>query len=363
MAARPYQTSPGSGAQGELERRDLFPFLAGATGGYPYQFAADWRRGIFYVNVCSRGYCGGEMEPSDDAESHLLYSDDGGVTWSPAGNIGFNEFLLGVLDGQVAVAAWEPAGNSRIYSFRLHPSGAPIEPPGGDRTLVAVVPPAMGVLWRTESPAADYLSPDGSVALSVPGHLGWGSYVSRFEDGRAVVQWYSTDSSTPYFGLFDANGELQASWSWQTLSEQQMTDITGALSPNVVYGTAQLEDFYRFDPGAPFPPDRMVPIEAVIIRLDTNTLHPIAGMSDGLMWNMNPFLNYLTPGPHVRVNSGDQCLNVREEPSLSAPVIRCLADGVLLRAGETREAGGITWQQVTTPDGRPGWAPTEFLAR
>jgi hypothetical protein len=55
---------------------------------------------------------------------------------------------------------------------------------------------------------------------------------------------------------------------------------------------------------------------------------------------------------------------VRETATTSAPIVRCFVDGVLLRdLGETAEADGVTWLKVATPDGRKGWASTEFVER
>lgn len=69
-------------------------------------------------------------------------------------------------------------------------------------------------------------------------------------------------------------------------------------------------------------------------------------------------------GRFAAVSGAGDCLNVREQASMSAPIVRCLVDGVLLRdMGETAAADGVTWLKVATPDGREGWASTEFLER
>ena len=63
------------------------------------------------------------------------------------------------------------------------------------------------------------------------------------------------------------------------------------------------------------------------------------------------------------VNTGS-CLNVRAEPAMTAAVLACAADGVLLRdTGETREVDGATWRRVVTPAGVDGWASSQFLER
>ena len=67
----------------------------------------------------------------------------------------------------------------------------------------------------------------------------------------------------------------------------------------------------------------------------------------------------LRPGTAVTVDAGEgDCLNLREAPSVSAPVVVCLLSGARLTITDgPREADGRTWWQV---DGR-GWAAGEFL--
>ncbi len=67
--------------------------------------------------------------------------------------------------------------------------------------------------------------------------------------------------------------------------------------------------------------------------------------------------------PFYRVTGAGDCLNVRESPSLSARVLVCLADDVLVGGMETppQTVAGIEWRQVHTPGGLLGWASTEFL--
>jgi hypothetical protein len=69
-------------------------------------------------------------------------------------------------------------------------------------------------------------------------------------------------------------------------------------------------------------------------------------------------------GPFARVIGTGSCLNVRAEPSESAGVLTCAADGVLLQdLGQAAEADGRTWAMVMTPAGEQGWAAAEYLER
>jgi hypothetical protein len=70
----------------------------------------------------------------------------------------------------------------------------------------------------------------------------------------------------------------------------------------------------------------------------------------------------LVEGPFLRVDAGGDCLNIRSTVGLGAPVLTCAADGVLLGDREdTWERDGVTWLAVRTPDGRSGWASSEYL--
>lgn len=87
---------------------------------------------------------------------------------------------------------------------------------------------------------------------------------------------------------------------------------------------------------------------------------------EGLGWVAGEFLAGVSapqsawaPGSGVIVDAGEQdCLNLREAPGLSAPVITCLPNGARLTiSGGPREVDGHTWWQL---DGR-GWASATYL--
>jgi hypothetical protein len=76
------------------------------------------------------------------------------------------------------------------------------------------------------------------------------------------------------------------------------------------------------------------------------------------------YVRAVLQGPFARVVDTGSCLNVRAEPGMTADVLACAADGVLLRdTGESREVDGATWRRVATPAGIEGWASEEFLER
>ena len=53
----------------------------------------------------------------------------------------------------------------------------------------------------------------------------------------------------------------------------------------------------------------------------------------------------------------DTCLNLREEPSLDAPIVECLPDGTVAETDAFRGE----WMHLRTDDGLEGWASAEYL--
>ena len=56
----------------------------------------------------------------------------------------------------------------------------------------------------------------------------------------------------------------------------------------------------------------------------------------------------------------DTCLNLREEPSLEAPILTCLPNGAVAEVAEADD-GWSSWMHLRTDDGLEGWASTEYL--
>jgi hypothetical protein len=100
------------------------------------------------------------------------------------------------------------------------------------------------------------------------------------------------------------------------------------------------------------------------VDLQAGVIHPVGGpFGQPPLQGRNSFAGFIKAAVAKVAGAGD-CLNVRETASTAAPVLGCFVDGVLLRdLGETAEADGVTWLKVATPDGRKGWASTEFLER
>ncbi|MEO6397145.1 MAG: hypothetical protein ABIP13_01640 [Tepidiformaceae bacterium] len=64
----------------------------------------------------------------------------------------------------------------------------------------------------------------------------------------------------------------------------------------------------------------------------------------------------------ARVKGDGDCVNLRRDPSLAAPVVNCLGDGAIVNTGKARSNDGTRyWQFVTGPSGQIGRMADEFL--
>ncbi|MCC6381650.1 MAG: helix-turn-helix transcriptional regulator [Dehalococcoidia bacterium] len=71
------------------------------SGVYTVAFGSCGRR--VAAGLCTRGYCGGEGEPSADATAELFVSGDGGRTWRSLGPLARNSFVVGFLGDEVVI--------------------------------------------------------------------------------------------------------------------------------------------------------------------------------------------------------------------------------------------------------------------
>jgi hypothetical protein len=102
-----------------------------------------------------------------------------------------------------------------------------------------------------------------------------------------------------------------------------------------------------------------------LFNLDTSQAHALTHpFLDPPFQGQRNHVQAVLHGPFARVVNTGACLNVRAEPAMTAAVLACAADGVLLHEiGETREASGATWRRVVTPAGVEGWASSQYLER
>ncbi len=140
-------TSDGSTPSGEF----LFGFTeppapagsAHAPGVYTVAFDSSGSR--IAAGLCTKGYCGGMAEPSDDATAELFRSDDGGRSWRSLGDLGRGAFVEGFLGDEVVVRQSTRVGDRWEASF-LTAGGQSLGPPDFDADSV-VLDDARGPVW------------------------------------------------------------------------------------------------------------------------------------------------------------------------------------------------------------------------
>jgi hypothetical protein len=309
-----------------------------------YSFAIDTSRGAIGVGVCAQGYCGGVGEPSPDARAAAYLSTDGGVSFKKLGELPRGAFVNGIVGEEVLVTRYAES----VTTHALFPSGNLVKPPA-DRSYPVQV--AGGIVWQGTnaeiySSAGQLLSPAQSYGLST-GSLP----LVNAAASQSIKTWMkqpasAQDPGQQYVGVYDGS-QLVDAYHWEGRELRAVAKLSDTLL---------LGNFYPPQSGfGEFP--------AVLIDLASGEIRPLSDLSAAVTKG-HPFVLGASVGPVLRVATSGDCLNVRETASTTATSLGCFKDGVLLKdRGKTEQAGGISWQAVGTPDGREGWASSEFLAK
>lgn len=338
-------------ANGKLK---VEPLYKPATG---YILSSNWDPAgrEHYLSICSRGYCGGVGQISADAQTTIMRSTDGGVSWQ----------ALETFDGDVTVAARTAQGvllnrttyKDGVFDYRFQVLGTSqfLTPPAGaqpeyiDTRLIG---------WRL-SDGKTIQGLDGSTLVVLPdlGLPQGKAAPMRIEGilatGDLLVSWYVQSDQASYIGLIKG-GKLTA-----VFKGSSDLSVGAFVSQSIAFGNVTLPKADGTPTGAPLYP--------VILDLGQGTLNVLelygAVGSDAYNGQRNR-IRLVEPGPFLRVTGDGDCLNVRESPSTIAKVLGCFADNVLLHdLNEEQIAGGTTWKKVQTPAGVPGWASKDFLTR
>ncbi|MGE5594959.1 MAG: SH3 domain-containing protein [Hyphomicrobiales bacterium] len=163
--------------------------------------------------------------------------------------------------------------------------------------------------------------------------------------------------NTGYVGFLPVgNNDFRAIYRWSVSAGITGVTVADWISPTLAIGRVN----YPQDPRD----NSLFAGLPSLIDFERGTVAPIAEFLPELAAKAGgPVPVAVELGTFLRVSGAGDCLNVRAEPGTDAAVLGCYADRVLLGdRGESREAGGIAWRAVTTPDGREGWASSEFLA-
>jgi len=339
-------------AQGATRMEDLRPGTLAAANGWAisaYSAAPDGSM-LAFAACEDTEYCGGLGPFRPELRWRIFWSFDGGVSWSVAGEYVGWAWIGSIENGRMLVSEYSP--EQERYFLVTTAGSRRVEAPAG--TAEYSVPTLLrdGRVLFLAANSKDLLNEDGSTFIVAPSDIDRQiSYVREEPDGRIRIGW----NFVPTGPRPDpANGFVEAVYS------AQGTLLTTERVYQGFLPTGYLGDEYAFGNLDSFQLDR-IPYGnyPVLYDLKAGTVTPILGWFKESSRNR---LLALLPGTFLRVANTGDCLNVRAEPDTGAQALRCYRDGVLLRdRGETREAGGITWRAVTTPDGREGWASGEFL--
>jgi hypothetical protein len=256
-------------------------------------------------------------------------SEDGGVTWQPAGEVaGDIAFLEAVGPAHLRVRVVDRG----VESIVQLPEGLNARETALDPALVPWVvysgiekrePPAMGP-YRYTSWAA---IPGGNAAVMIIPPFG--------------------PANTGALAIFNAAGRLVSGYA------NTPYGVLGMVSPNLVAATVEM------------PTSREI-IGPALINIATGSVHALRGPWGSSLATLR--IRAVQTGPFLFVrHSGQPCVPVTDAwNSDSAREVACAAPGVLLRdTGTTaRRATGEEWAFVETPAGLRGWiqkANTEAL--
>lgn len=340
--------------------------------------------GTMYITTCSTGYCGFLEEPSEDARSTLFRSLDGGITWEE----------LDTFDGPSAVAlvagdalilnnsTFDAGGSGEwIRRFVSYPNGQALEtPPGFEDQFITPIWLDGRLSWH-DSATSTIVDGEGNLLWDLAAIAGVDPTTHRVRilslptAGDAIMSVVESDGDGDSYYLVIHDNEVSAGivveGSFAGLGLSHTTVHTESATGNLFIALEQLEaafessgaDYELADETYGRDYQHSLP---TLFDLWGATAQPIELFGQLInteyATNRNLVVHALQ-NDFMRVDTGDaDCLNVRQEPRMDAPVVSCYTDGVLLMdVGATEESDGTTWLRLRTPTGEMGWATAEYL--
>jgi hypothetical protein len=329
-------------ASGDLKMEDLFKRM---PEGQPFTTAFDFAHGRLAVGLCIQSYCGGYGAPQPDSKAVLVTSDDGGVTWTVGPELPVGTFLVGYTDRGLLMGHFAEGSNVK-REYKFFPSGQP--------------------LAINEGNGHAFVSEDGEIVVAtdrgITDEKGNVLYTPPTVDVEGLPLWLVDRRPWAWSQWFDievAGGPAAAYWGER--DGAKLTRVFRWRGPGLGL-IAQLDaDHFlgRMDDNTRAAPNSRL---AVAIDLKAGVIHPLTDFVDPGSKYFVPY--QVVPGTFSAARPGTgQCLNVREASSTTAAVLKCVADGVLLKvlAGSTVSADGVTWLRVELFDGRAGWVSSALL--
>ncbi len=330
------------------------------------------------VAVCVAKDCGWYDPAEGGAVARLYRSTDGGITWAESGDWPLDHWIIGIAsDGVLAghqtnipdkpddpSGTWPPPE----FEFVVLPEGRQIEPPAAATPGEWPVVTEFGDVWW-DAGEGRFIDTHGQVVLTLPAGSRLMGVLGDPKSGFVVDWWSDVESpnSRRYLSLYEGGVPLADA---QPLTFDA-TPVQGGgyywAKGRTLYGNVE-----AYLSGIPLPTPVSFGLVPAIIDLNTHTAHPILSpFTDSAFVLPNPRNRIVAVqrGPFARVTGTGSCLNLRAEPSASAEVLTCLADGVLLL--DVGPASHLDleptpvppWVEVLTPTGQHGFVSGDFLER
>ena len=366
---RAYRASDGTLVVDDLKAR-----ITALGLGSVVSFLADWQNGDAWIATCSEPLCGPYEGGGSQAgfEETVYRSRDGGITWAKDGMLPPQTSFVGMAGG-IVVSTW--SSDSRSQRYWYYPDGRTLEPP--QRVTGPVYPLILNpssLLWTDD---AGYFYDGAGTRLFGPlfaeqyrmtiasadpqyqhTYVTWDERPPNTQLGWLQQPWYS------YVGHIDRDGQLKDLYGLPG-----DTLWIGGEFPRQGDGALALFGRFRFGTSRDYVQDVSF---GAVLDLGNGEVHRFAELdasrpAGSFVWMQDLVTTPLDEvtarrPPFDRVTGAGDCLNVRREPSLSAPVITCLADDVLVgELGQRATADGVDWVYVRTPGSMAGWASAEFL--
>lgn len=347
--------------QGQLVTERLFE----PDSGYISHSYWDAANRAHYLSVCSRGYCGGVGQISADAQTTILRSIDGGVTWQTVQTFDGDVGLAGPTQQGFLLNRSSFANGTSDYRFQILGTDSVVRPPAGTEPEFYYGRSSLAG-WRKVG-TNEILKLDGSPLVTLPdvgnAQMGGRARVASVLGDEILIVWSDGSQQaglSSYLGLM-RNGTLGTIFKYKPAAGDTFLNLGTWLTKTVAFGNAWVTPT-DINPASS---NNQGGLHPVMFDLQTGevTVLELYGAAFGNSYvAQRNYIREVEPGPFLRVSGAGDCLNVRETASTTAKSLGCFADKVLLGdLSGTENSAGVTWKKVATPAGQEGWASAEFL--